>query len=213
MKTESMIDALLADARPVPRRVTERRFASAGLLGVVLATAVMLAAFGLRPDVKSAALLPMFWLKLLFPAAIAVAAMWMAARLSRPGARVGIAPIAVAVPVVILWVMAVVALFNTEPAARIDSVFGNTWSTCIPQIALLALPAFAATFWAMRGLAPTRLALAGAAGGLVAGGIGAMIYALRCPEMEAPFLAVWYVSGIAANGVVGALLGPRLLRW
>ncbi len=213
MKTESMIDVLMADAGLVPRRVTEHRFASAGLFGVALATAIMLVAFGLRPDIESAALLPMFWFKLLFPAAIAVAAMWMAARLSRPGARVGIAPIAVAAPFVIVWLMAAVALFNIEPAARVDSVLGNTWSTCIPEIALLALPAFAATFWAMRGLAPTRLALAGAAGGLMAGGIGAMIYALRCPEMEAPFLAVWYVAGIAVNGVIGALLGPRLLRW
>lgn len=213
MKTESMIDVLMAEAGPVPRHVTERRFASAGLFGVALATAMMLVAFGLRPDIESAALLPMFWFKLMFPAAIAVAAMWMAARLSRPGARVGFAWIAVAAPFVILWLMAAVTLLNTEPAARVDSILGNTWPTCVPEIALLALPAFVATFWAMRGLAPTRLALAGAAGGLMAGGIGAMIYALRCPEMEAPFLAVWYVAGIAANGVAGALLGPRLLRW
>ncbi|MBA3253008.1 MAG: DUF1109 domain-containing protein [Pseudomonadota bacterium] len=213
MKTESMIDVLMAEAGPVPRHVTERRFASAGVFGIALATAMMLVAFGLRPDIESAALLPMFWFKLMFPAAIAVAAMWMAARLSRPGARMGFASIAVAAPFVILWLMAAVTLLNTEPAARVDSILGNTWPTCVPEIALLALPAFAATFWAMRGLAPTRLALAGAAGGLMAGGIGAMIYALRCPEMEAPFLAVWYVAGIAANGVAGALLGPRLLRW
>jgi hypothetical protein len=213
MKTESMIDVLMAEAGPVPRHVTERRFASAGVFGIALATAMMLVAFGLRPDIESAALLPMFWFKLMFPAAIAVAAMWMAARLSRPGARMGFASIAVAAPFVILWLMAALTLLNTEPAARVDSILGNTWPTCVPEIALLALPAFAATFWAMRGLAPTRLALAGAAGGLMAGGIGAMIYALRCPEMEAPFLAVWYVAGIAANGVAGALLGPRLLRW
>jgi hypothetical protein len=213
MKTESMIDVLMAEAGPVPRHVTERRFASAGVFGIALATAMMLVAFGLRPDIESAALLPMFWFKLMFPAAIAVAAMWMAARLSRPGARMGFASIAVAAPFVILWLMAALTLLNTEPAARVDSILGSTWPTCVPEIALLALPAFAATFWAMRGLAPTRLALAGAAGGLMAGGIGAMIYALRCPEMEAPFLAVWYVAGIAANGVAGALLGPRLLRW
>jgi len=213
MKTESMIDVLMAEAGPVPRHVTERRFASAGVFGIALATAMMLVAFGLRPDIESAALLPMFWFKLMFPAAIAVAAMWMAARLSRPGARMGFASIAVAAPFVILWLIAALTLLNTEPAARVDSILGNTWPTCVPEIALLALPAFAATFWAMRGLAPTRLALAGAAGGLMAGGIGAMIYALRCPEMEAPFLAVWYVAGIAANGVAGALLGPRLLRW
>lgn len=213
MKTESMIDVLMAEAGPVPRHVTERRFASAGIFGTAVATALMLVAFGLRPDIESAMHLPMFWFKLLFPATVAMGAMWMAARLSRPGTRVGFVSIVVVAPLVVLWLMAALALLNTEPAARVDSVLGNTWPTCVPEIALLALPAFVATFWAMRGLAPTRLAWAGAAGGLMAGGIGAMIYALRCPEMEAPFLAVWYVAGIAANGVVGALLGPRLLRW
>lgn len=213
MKTESMIDVLSAHARPVPRHVTERRFAIAAMTGVTLAVVLMLMTSGVRPDIASAARLPMFWVKLLFPASVAVAAMWMAARLSRPGARVGVASIAVAAPFVVLWLMAAVALLNAEPAARVDLVLGTSWRTCVRDITLSALPAFVATFWAMRGLAPTRLALAGAAGGLMAGAIGAMVYALRCPEMGAPFLAVWYAAGMGVSAVAGALLGPRLLRW
>jgi hypothetical protein len=27
------------------------------------------------------------------------------------------------------------------------------------------------------------------------------------------FVATWYTLGIAATGALGALLGPRLLRW
>ena len=65
----------------------------------------------------------------------------------------------------------------------------------------------------MKGLAPTRLALAGAAAGLLAGAGGALIYALHCPEMAAPFLAIWYLLGMLIPTAVGALLGPRLLRW
>ncbi len=213
MKTETMIDVLSEHAGPVPRHVAERRFAIAAMTGVTVAVMLMLMTSGVRPDIDSAARLPMFWFKLLFPAAVAVAAMWMAARLSRPGTRVGAASIAVAAPFVTLWLMAAVALLNAAPATRLDSVLGNTWPTCVQEIALLALPAFVATFWAMRGLAPTRLALAGAAGGLMAGGIGAMVYALRCPEMESPFLAIWYVAGIGVTAAAGALLGPRLLRW
>ncbi|MFS2051364.1 NrsF family protein, partial [Variovorax sp. CT11-76] len=49
--------------------------------------------------------------------------------------------------------------------------------------------------------------------GALAGGVGAAVYALHCPELTAPFIAVWYVSGIAVPVLVGALLGPRLLRW
>ena len=65
----------------------------------------------------------------------------------------------------------------------------------------------------MRGLAPTQTRLAGAAVGLLAGAIGAMAYTLHCPEMGAPFLAIWYVAGVLVPTVAGALLGPRMLRW
>jgi hypothetical protein len=39
------------------------------------------------------------------------------------------------------------------------------------------------------------------------------VYALHCPELAAPFIAIWYVIGMAAPVVLGAALGPRLLRW
>jgi hypothetical protein len=31
--------------------------------------------------------------------------------------------------------------------------------------------------------------------------------------MAAPFIATWYLLGITLPAVVGALLGPVLLRW
>jgi hypothetical protein len=31
--------------------------------------------------------------------------------------------------------------------------------------------------------------------------------------MEAPFLAIWYLLGMLIPTLLGALLGPRLLRW
>ncbi|HSV58580.1 MAG TPA: NrsF family protein, partial [Variovorax sp.] len=70
-----------------------------------------------------------------------------------------------------------------------------------------------AALLALKGLAPTRPALAGAAAGIMAGGAGATVYALHCPELAAPFLAVWYVAGMLIPVVAGALIGPRLLRW
>ena len=57
------------------------------------------------------------------------------------------------------------------------------------------------------------VALAGAAAGLLSGTGGALIYTLHCTEMAAPFLAIWYLLGILIPAAVGALLGPRLLRW
>jgi hypothetical protein len=65
----------------------------------------------------------------------------------------------------------------------------------------------------MRGLAPTRLQLAGAAAGLAAGAAGAWVYAFYCTESAAAFVAVWYSLGIAAVTLAGAVAGRFVLRW
>jgi hypothetical protein len=49
--------------------------------------------------------------------------------------------------------------------------------------------------------------------GLAAGGVGASAYALHCPESTAAFMAIWYTLGMAATGLLGFLVSPRLLRW
>ena len=81
------------------------------------------------------------------------------------------------------------------------------------SLSTASLKVTVAGFWALKGAAPTRLAWAGAGAGLLAGALGALVYALHCPEMATPFLAVWYLVGIAIPTALGAILGPRLLRW
>jgi hypothetical protein len=66
---------------------------------------------------------------------------------------------------------------------------------------------------ALRHGAPTRPALAGAAAGLLAGGLGAAVYASYCVEDSAFFLATWYTLAIAIVTSIGSALGARLLRW
>ena len=77
----------------------------------------------------------------------------------------------------------------------------------------MSLPLFAAVFWALRQLAPTRLALAGAGAGLLAGAAGATVYAFHCTENAAPFIAIWYTVGIAVAALIGAGIGRWALRW
>ncbi|MFM8989141.1 MAG: NrsF family protein [Alphaproteobacteria bacterium] len=43
--------------------------------------------------------------------------------------------------------------------------------------------------------------------------MGAIGYALHCPEAALAFVATWYTAGIALAGALGAALGPRVLRW
>ncbi len=213
MRTEELIHLLAADAGPVQERAIERRFALAAVAGIAGAGLLMALVFGLRPDLVQTMGLPMFWAKLVFAAALAAAGMGLLRRMARPGMAVGRAAAWLAVPPLVLWAMALWALSQAAPAERLPLILGSTWRSCPFNIALLSVPAFIASFWALKGAAPTRLAWAGAGAGLLSGALGALVYALHCPEMATPFLAVWYLAGMALPTALGAMLGPRLLRW
>jgi hypothetical protein len=213
VKTDDLVAMLATGAAPVPRRAAGRRLAVALLFGVPLSFAILLAEYGVRRDLVQAMFWPMFWVKVLFPLCIAAAAFVMLQRLARPGVPVRRAWIGMAVPVLVVWVLGGLSWFGATPGERMPLLMGGSWRICAASIGLMALPVFAAALLVLKGLAPTRPALAGATAGGLAGGVGAAVYALHCMELTAPFLAVWYVSGIAVPVVLGALLGPRLLRW
>jgi hypothetical protein len=78
---------------------------------------------------------------------------------------------------------------------------------------LLSAPILFAALIALRHGAPTRPALTGAVAGLMAGGLGAAIYAAHCIEDSSFFLATWYTLAIVGVTLVGALVGQRALRW
>ncbi len=213
MRTDELVTMLATGAGAVPPNQALHRFATAigwGALGAALLMAPLL---GLRPDFSAAVLLPMFWVKLAFVACLAATSLFAALRLSRPGLRLASVPGALAAPVLALWLLATVALMRADAAQRVVLFFGDTWDVCPFLIAMLSAPAFVAAIWAMKDLAPTRLRLAGASAGLLAGAVGTLVYCLHCPEMAAPFIGFWYLLGMLIPTAVGALLGPRLLRW
>ena len=213
MKTDELIALLANGAQAVEPHALPRRYVTAlgwGAFGTTLMMAILL---GVRPDLIEATRLPMFWAKLAFPAAILAGALLAALRLSRPGGRLGHALSVIAAPVLAMWLLAAIVLLDAAPGERDELILGISAASCPFTIALLSVPLFGAVWWAMKGLAPTRLALAGAAAGLLSGAGGALVYAVYCPEMAAPFIGIWYLLGMLLPAVVGALIGPRLLRW
>jgi hypothetical protein len=216
MKTDDLIRALATGfdaARPVPRHSAARRLVPAVAAAAVLAVPLMAWRLGVNPGLADAAGLPMFWVKLGFVLSVLLASAWLTARLSLPGVAPGRAWLALWLPPVLLGALALAVVVAAAPAQRMPLVLGSTWRACPWNIALLSLPALACVLVALRGLAPTRLRVAGAAGGLLAGATGASVYVLHCPELAPPFIAVWYVLGMLLPAAAGALLGPRLLRW
>lgn len=214
MKTDQLIAALASGTPAVDPHMVQRRYAFA-LAGGAIAAALLLFTFigGVRADILDAARLPMFWVKLAFPLTLMIGALAATNRLGRPGMKLGRAPVGLLLPVLVIWLIAAVALINAAPGEGARFFYGVSWKVCSLNIALLSVPVFVATLWAMKGLAPTRPTLAGAASGLLAGTVGAVVYSFYCPEMAAPFIAIWYLLGMLIPAVVGAALGARLLRW
>lgn len=213
MKTDDLINALAAGIGPIDPRAPARRLLAAATAGVLLAAPLLLGLLGLNRQLAQATAEPMFWVKLAFVVAVAAAAFGAALRTATPGASLRRSGIGLALPFAMLWLLAAAALAVSSPAERTALLFGDTWLACPLNIALLSAPALLLALAAMRSLAPTRLRLAGASAGLLAGGLGAIVYTLHCPELAAPFLAAWYVLGMLIPTAIGAALGGRLLRW
>lgn len=213
MKTDDLIGLLAADAAPVMRHRDDRRLVFAVLVGAALGLSWVLAWLGPRPDLAVVAGSAPFAAKLGMPLAVAVLGGLTVFRLAHPGMRLGpLAPLA-ALPVLLLWTVAAGVWFGAAEEDRMTMIWGATWRVCSLNVALTSLPALVLSLWYLRGMAPTRPGWAGAAAGWLAGGLGAAAYALHCPEMDAPFLAVWYVLGMLVPTALGALAGLRWLRW
>lgn len=212
MKTDELIAVLAADAVRRPLSVA-RLLAGAVAAGAAAGLAVALAGWGPRADLVRALASSAFWMKALYAAALGVAGLAAMERLGRPGGR---APQAL---LLALGAAALVFAFAWREAASLPlggwsaQVLGHTWRVCSLRIAAIAAPGFLAALWSLSRMAPTSPRLAGASAGLMAGGLGAVVYGLCCDETAAAFLATWYSLGVLVWVAVGALFGPRLLRW
>lgn len=213
MKTDDFISMLASGVTPVDRHALAKRFVVAVLVGLVTATLLVMIVLGVRPDLATVAATPIFWAKIAFPLSLMIGALSVVMRLARPGMTPGSGKLLIVAAIAAVWAGALYVLVPVAPDMRVAVILGQTWRVCALNITLLSIPGFIAVFWALRGLAPTRLKLAGACGGLLAGAMATLAYCLHCPEMEVPFWGAWYLLGMLVPTAIGALLGPRWLHW
>ena len=213
MRTDDLVGLLSTGITPVKSRTVARRFGISLPVAAIGATALMATVFGVRPDLSAIIKTAIFWEKLAFPLCLAIGALIATVRLARPGAKVGTGWPVMAIPVVIVWIAAIAVLVSAAPQDRLPAILGQSWRACPFNILLLAVPGFIAIFWAVKGLAPTRLRLAGAISGLLASSVATVAYCFHCPEMNPAFWSIWYVAGMLLPAALGAVLGPKLLRW
>jgi hypothetical protein len=213
MKTGDLIFQLAQDLRPVEPNAVSKRLNRALIVGLAADTALLVVLYGIHSDMPERILTSMFWVRIAFPLAVIAAAMNLAARLARPGARLGLAWLASALPFAVMLLMAAFIVFATPPGYRLRLMLGTPWGMTTVNVVLLSLPSLVAVMHAMKGLAPTRLPLAGAGVGLLAGAQGLLVYSLYASEMSMPFWSLGHILAIAITAGIGAALAPLYLRW
>ena len=211
METETLIGALARASGQVDRgRVLRSLLWCAGAAMLWCVIAVLLIA-GLRPDAAGSA----DWIaikagvSLLFVACGAP----LALRLAQPGRSAGVLGWISLVLFGIAGVVAGASIMTASPGVRVAEMSGGGFPHAVFIIPALAVPPGVALFLWLRNQAPTRLMQAGAAAGVLAGGMSATAYALHCPVDTPAFVALWYPMAIALCAAAGALAGRVALRW
>ncbi len=208
-----MVDRLVADLEPVESPPVARRLTLGLGAGLLLSVVLVGIVLGYRPDMATATMTMIFWVKLAYVAGIGAIALWAVERLVRPGVPTGNLLLWLLVPTLAMTSLAAIQLIGGPADLREHLIMGFSAAAAPWRILAAALPPLVGLAWAVRGLAPTRLVFAGTMVGLAAGGFGAASYAMHCQESAAPFLLIWYSAGVVACGFLGAVLGPRILRW
>jgi hypothetical protein len=211
MRTDDLIRAMAADT--APRRPVGPVLAATMAATALAVGAVAMTVLGPNPHFDAMLTGPLTLLRQVFPALLALGAALVALRLARPGAGIGPTRLLLVAAAALAGAIVLRELALVSPADWGRTAMGGTAGTCLLSVSLLALPLLAGALWALARGAPTRPRATGALAGLLAGAISAAIYALHCTETSPLFYAVWYGLAILAVTLLGAALGPRVLRW
>jgi hypothetical protein len=214
MRTEDLIKALAEDhaLRPQPGSL-RLTFFVAMALGLTMAAIVFALVLGVRPDIALAMQTWRFDFKLIMTATLAIESAWLVWRLSRPAADARPAEAALALSPVLLLGAVACELWSVPQSDWLPHAIGSNSVACVLSISFLSLAPLGGAFYALRQGAPLRPGFAGAAAGLLASALAAMLYALHCPDDSPLFGAIWYSAAIGLVTIAGTIAGRRFLRW
>jgi hypothetical protein len=203
---------LVADhAAPAPP--IGRRLAASIIAGILVSVGLFTLLLGLRPDFYQAFGDPRFVLKFIVMLTLAITTAPLLVRLARPDTSIEARATAlVAAPA--LLVAAVLGELASRPSdAWLAALVGSNALVCLTNVPLLAAPVLTFALASLRHGAPTRPGLAGAVGGLLAGALGATLYAAHCTDDSPLFVITWYSLAIGLVSLIGAAAGAKVLRW
>lgn len=214
MKTDDLLNLMVAGQRPVDSAALFRATTLSAGFAIVLTLALVLPTLGARADLAAPSAMAAALGKALLGGVVAAGALLAFTRSLRPGVRprrTGVAIVAGAA--LAAAALAVVTLAQAPPAAWSGLIFGRDWLACLVAVPLYALAPFALMVRVARKGAPVDLRQSGFLAGLASGGLAVVAYSVHCQEDAAPFVATWYPLALATTAAFGALALPRLARW
>lgn len=211
MKTSALITLLASDLLPsgLPAVTWLKAIGSA----LVLSVSMVVGGWGLHADLPGLLHNASFQFKSLWVFALALCSGGLMWRLARPGRRHGYGMHGMGLALLAMALMGANTLWQAEPPARWNLLMGQSWWSCPLSIALISLPWLAVWMLYLRQMAPTHPTLSGASAGFLSGALATGLYSLHCSETSYAFFGVWYAAGMGLSSLIGAILGPRLLRW
>jgi hypothetical protein len=207
MRTDELINTLVADhaGQPGPKPVGHG-LVMAMIGGLAISAALFSITLGPRPDILSALSTWRFDTKWADNLVLAIAATW-------PTATPRTAMRALMVPVFLLLAAVLYELVTVSASEWPSRAMGVNGVMCVASIIYLSAFPLTTTIYALRQGAPMSPALAGAAAGLLAGALGATVFAMHCTNDSPLFVAIWYALAIGLMSVFGLLIGRHALRW
>jgi hypothetical protein len=211
MKTGDLIKAIAEDAAASMPSVGAR-MAAALAIGGAISLALFFYDLGVRPDFANALQTWRFDAKLLTTLLCFAAALWASPQLARPDADRRAVLAALAFPMVALAFGISWELLASPAHTWSTRAIGSNSRVCVTYIFAMSIAPLVALLVALRAGAPRSPAMAGAAAGLLAGGVAATLYAIHCPDDSPLFVGLWYAPVVALITIASAAVGHRLLR-
>ena len=214
MRTNELINTLVGDHASQPRpKPVAYGLVMAIIGGLAIASALFSLTLGVRPDILAALSTWRFDFKLSANLVLMVTATWVALRLSSP-TTIPLSPIrALLVPVFLLLAAVMYELVTVPASAWPSRAMGVNGVMCLASIIFLSLLPLVATIYGLRQGAPTSPGVMGAVAGLLAGGLGATVFAMHCTNDSPLFVAIWYLLAIGLMSMFGLVVGRHALRW
>ena len=156
---------------------------------------------------------PFFNLKFAVTLGLAIPAIAISLRLSRPEASLRGWLWLLVIPVGLLVAGIAGEMMLPQRLPMMARLIGSNSRICLTAIPLMSLPLLAAALIGLRHGAPSRPALTGAIAGLLSSGLAATLYASNCTDDSPLFVITWYSIATAMVASIGALAGNRLLRF